>query len=227
MKIFALTTPEEDAMGFWEEFWNDLYYDLGFSSYSNLGFDTGTIRSAGLIVLGIFIGIIIACVAMAYNKQVLGGFVRRALGENCRSAEGAKTLEELGYKKNPFIRSAVQRSVSLRRVLHCVEEEEFYREQTADREAYEKKRAEEPSLPKYREREYLVDPSRDHFYIPEDKCDMAEHKFDAKGSSWVATIIWIVVIIIAFFVLISFLPDILNTLNDFVGSFKNNDPTLR
>lgn len=227
MKIFALTTPEEDAMGFWEEFWNDLYYDLGFSSYSNLGFDKGTIRSAGLIVLGIFIGIIIACVAMAYNKQVLGGFVRRVLSENCRSAEGAKTLEELGYKKNPFLRSAVQRSVSLRRVLHCVEEEEFYREQNEDREAYEKRRAEEPSLPKFREREYLVDPSRDHFYIPEDKSEMAERKFDAKGASWVSTIVWIVVIIVAFFVLLSFLPDILNALNDFAGSFNNNDPTLR
>jgi hypothetical protein len=223
MRIFALTTPEEDAMGFWEEFWHDLY---GLS-YSNLGLETGTVRSVGLIVLGIFIGIIIACLAMAYNKQVLGGFVRRVLGENCRSAEGAKTLEELGYKKNPFIRSAVQRNVSLRRVLHCVEEEKFYREQNEDREAYEKKRAEEPSLPKYREREYLVDPSRDHFYVPEDKCDMAERKFDAKGSSWVATIVWIAVIIVAFFVLMAFLPDILETVNDFVGSFKNNDPYAR
>ena len=223
MKIFALTTPEEDAMGFWEEFWHKIDY----GTYSNLGLDTGNVRSVGLIVLGIFIGIIIACLAMAYNKQVLGGFVRRALSENCRSAEGAKTLEELGYKKNPFIRSAVQRNVSLRRVLHCVEEEEFYREQNEDREAYEKKRAEEPTLPKFREREYLVDPSRDHFYIPEDKSEMAEHKFDAKGASWVSTIVWIAVIIIAFFIIMSFLPNILDTLNDFVGSFKNNDPTLR
>ena len=223
MKIFALTTPEEDAMGFWEEFWHEIDY----GTYSNLGLDTGNVRSVGLIVLGIFIGIIIACLAMAYNKQVLGGFVRRVLSENCRSAEGAKTLEELGYKKNPFIRSAVQRNVSLRRVLHCVEEEEFYREQNEDREAYEKKRAEEPTLPKFREREYLVDPSRDHFYIPEDKSEMAEHKFDAKGASWVSTIVWIAVIIIAFFIIMSFLPNILDTLNDFVGSFKNNDPTLR
>ena len=56
---------------------------------------------------------------------------------------------------------------------------------------------------------------------------MAEHKFDANGASWVSTIVWIAVIIIAFFIIMSFLPNILDTLNDFVGSFKNNDPTLR
>lgn len=210
-------------MNFFEEFWSDLYN----MSYSNLGFDTGTIRSAGLIVFGIFIGIIIACIAMTYNKQVLGGFVRKVLSEECRSSEAAKTLSELGYVKNPFLRSAVQRNVSLRRVLHCVEEEEFYREQNEERAEYEKKRAEEPSLPKYRDREYIVDPSRDHFYIPEEKCDMAERKFYAKGSSWIATIVWIIVIIVAFFVLLNFLPDILSTVDDFVGSFNNNDPTLR
>lgn len=210
-------------MNFFEEFWSDLYN----MSYSNLGFDTGTIRSAGLIVFGIFIGIIIACIAMTYNKQVLGGFVRKVLSEECRSSEAAKTLSELGYVKNPFLRSAVQRNVSLRRVLHCVEEEEFYREQNEERAEYEKKRAEEPSLPKYRDREYIVDPSSDHFYIPEEKCDMAERKFYAKGSSWIATIVWIIVIIVAFFVLLNFLPDILSTVDDFVGSFNNNDPTLR
>ena len=210
-------------MNFFEEFWSDLYN----MSYSNLGFDTGTIRSAGLIVFGIFIGIIIACIAMTYNKQVLGGFVRKVLSEECRSSEAAKTLSELCYVKNPFLRSAVQRNVSLRRVLHCVEEEEFYREQNEERAEYEKKRAEEPSLPKYRDREYIVDPSRDHFYIPEEKCDMAERKFYAKGSSWIATIVWIIVIIVAFFVLLNFLPDILSTVDDFVGSFNNNDPTLR
>jgi hypothetical protein len=223
MRIFALTTPEEDAMSFWEELW----HEMDFGAYSNLGLDTGTVRSVGLIVLGVFIGIIIACIAMTYNKQVLGGLVSKLMAENCRTAEGARTLEELGYKKNPFIRSAVQRNVSLRRVLHCVEEEKFYREQSEDREAYEKKREENPSLPKFRDREYLVDPSRDHFYIPEEKVEMAERKFDAKGSSWISMIIWIVILIIAFFVIFSFLPDIMETINDFAGSFKNNDPTLR
>lgn len=221
MKTYALAS-------FFEGLWQDIYelYLNVDQNYENLGLDTGTIRSVGLIVLGIFIGVVIACIAMAYNKQVLGGFVRKLLSESCRSAEGAKTLSELGYSKNVFIRSAVQRNVNLRRVLACVEEDNFYSEQNAEREEYEKKREENPTLPKYREREYLVDPARDHFYIPEDKCEMAEHKFDAKGSSWISTIIWIVVLLVAFFILLNFLPDILNTLDDFVGSFKNNDPSL-
>ena len=180
--------------------------------------------SVSAIVLGLFLGAIIACIAMAYNKQVLGGFVRKLLKDECKSVQNAKDLGELGYLKNPFIRGSVQKSVSLRRVVRCVEEDEFYERQNAEREVYEKKRAEEPSLPKFREQEYRVDASTDHFYIPEDMCDMAEQKFYAKGSSWLTTIIAIVVLCIAFFVLLIVLPKILQMADEFVGSFKSNDP---
>ena len=221
MKIFALTTPKEDAMGFWEEFWHEIDY----GTYSNLGLDTGNVRSVGLIVLGVFIGIIIACVAMTYNKQVLGGAVRKMLSDEggCRSAENAKTLAELGLIKNPFIKSAVQRSASLRRVVRCVGEEEFYRAQAERKAEYEKKRAEsDERLPKFRELEYCVDANSDHFYIPEELCDMAEHKFEGKGFSWRATIIGIILLCIAFFIVLLVLPKVLEFIDEFLGTFKKS-----
>lgn len=207
----------------WEDLWEYIYgvYLGADGTYENLGFGSSTVMSVRLVVLGLFIGVIIACIAMAYNKQVLGGFVRKLLADGCLSTESAKNLEELGYMKNPFIRGAVQKSVNLRRVVKCVEEDEFYARQNEEREIYEKKRTEEPSLPKFREQEYRVSASEDRFYIPEAMCETAERKFYAKGSSWLMTVIYIIVLCIAFFVLLLILPHILNTLNDFLGNFKN------
>lgn len=230
MNIFALTVPGEEngIFQFFRKLWEFFYYDVYLaldSNYQNLGFDTGVITSVRIIVLGIFIGTVIGCLYMAYNKQVLGDAVRKMLSEEggCRSAENAKTLAELGLVKNPFIKSAVQRSASLRRVVRCVEEEEFYRAQAERKAEYEKKRAEsEERLPKFRELEYFVDASNDHFYIPEELCDMAEHKFESKGFSWTATIIGIVLLCIAFFIVLLVLPKVLTFVDEFLGTFKKS-----
>lgn len=219
MNLFALA---EGKTTIWEDLWEyirDVYFAVD-GNYQNLGLDTGTVTSVRLIVLGLFVGVIIACVAMAYNKQVLGGFARKLLSLEVNSADKAKTLEQLGYHKNPFIRNAVQRSVSLRRVVRCVEEERYYREQNEDREAYEEKRKSEPKLPKFREQEYRVDSKLDSFYIPEDLTYTAERKFNSKGSSWLVTIISIVLLFIAFFVLLLVLPNVLGAVDDFIGGFK-------
>ena len=213
----------------WQDIWDHIYgvYLSVDGSYENLGYGSNTIISVRLVVLGLFIGMIIACVSMAYNKQVLGGFVRRLLSNETTDIENAKGLAELGYLKNPFIRSAVRKSVSLRRVVKCVEENEFYARQNADREAYEKKRAENPELPKFKDQEYLVDPSSDHFYVPKDLSDMAERKFYARGSSWGVTILTVIALCISFFILLLMLPNILDLADEFVGSFKKNDPYNR
>lgn len=219
MNLFALA---EEKTTIWEDLWEyirDVYFAVD-GNYQHLGLDTGTVTSVRIIVLGLFIGVIIACVAMAYNKQVLGGFARKLLSLGVNSADKAMTLEQLGYLKNPFIRSAVQRSVSLRRVVRCVEEEKFNKEQEADREAYEKKREAEPKLPKFREQDYRVDPKLDSFYIPEELSYTAERKFTSKGSSWVVTLIGIIVLFIAFFVLLLVLPHVLSSVDDFIGGFK-------
>ena len=230
MNIFALTVPGEENgfFQFFQKLWEFFYYDVYLaldSNYQNLGLGTGTITSVRVIVLGIFIGAVIGCLYMAYNKQVLGGAVRKMLSEEsgCRSAENAKTLAELGFTKNALVKSAVQRSASLRRVVRCVEEEEFYRSQEERRAEYEKKRAESvEKLPKFRELTYRVDASSDHFYIPEELCEMAAHKFDGKGFSWTAAIIGIILLFIAFFILLLVLPKILTVIDDFFGTFKKS-----
>lgn len=227
MNRYILATTEETTL------WEDLceYLREVFTGadgyYGNLGLEPGNVMSVSLIALGIYIGILIACIAMAYNKQVLGAIARKILAEGRTSADKAITLEELGYHKNPFMRGAVQKSVSLRRVVKCVEEEEFYKNQNQDREEYENKRKEEPKLPKFKDIEYRVDPSHDRFYIPEEMVGMAEQKFYSKGSTWRSTIIAIILLTVAFFVIMLYMPKILEVLDSFVGSFKSNDPYTR
>ena len=226
---FALTVTgeEENAIfRFFRNLWEFFYYDVYLNAdqdYRNLGLDTGSMTSVRVIVLGIFLGAVIGCVYMTYNKQVLGSAVRKMLSEEngCRSKENAKMLSELGYAKNFLIKSAFANSVSLRRVIKCVEEEQFYLSQAERKAEYDKKRAEQGrSIPKFRELEYRIDAENDHFYIPEELCDMAEQKFRSKGFGWVATVIGILLICIGFFVVLLVLPKVLTYVDEFIGSFK-------
>ena len=220
MNLYYAIAAETDTT-FWEDVWNYLYdvYLRVDGNYQNLGLEKMPLFSIRLTVLGIFAGIIIACVAMAYHKQFLGGIVRRLIERGCLSSENAMTAEELGYLKNPLIKYALERSTSLRSVVKCVEEEEFYRQQAADMEAYEKKRKSEPKLPRYKSREYIIDTATDRFYIPEDKRIRAEIKFEKKGSGWGAVVIGIVLTVVGAALLCWLLPDIVRFADNIISFF--------
>ena len=90
-------------------FGSDLYYE-------NLDLGNFPLTPVRLVVLGVFVGGIVACIMMAYNKKTVGNFVRTLISNGCNSPETAKTLEELGYGRNYAIRSAV-RGETLRRIV--------------------------------------------------------------------------------------------------------------
>jgi hypothetical protein len=215
--IFALSAQSDTS--FFEDVWNYLYdvYLRSEGSYSNLGLEKMPLFSIRLTVLGIFIGIIIACIAMAYHKMVLGGIVRKLIEKECLSPESALSAEELGYGRNFLKKNALERSVSLRSIVRCAEEEEFLAAQEAERSAHDEKRKEDKSLKKYKTREYVIDANSDRFYIPEDKRILAEIKFEKKGSGWVSTAFAIVGVLILFFVVLLVLPQILTYIDDLLA----------
>ena len=104
------------------EWWSSLF--SASEEYEHLGIsgESGMIPS---IVIGIAVGFLVAACMAIFDRRVLGDFVRQVLSHECYSKESAKTLEELGYHKNSFVRGALKSGVSLRRVVKCVEEEEF------------------------------------------------------------------------------------------------------
>lgn len=204
---------------FFQDVWNylyDAYFNIG-DGYENLGTDGSPIITVGVVVFGIFIGAIIACVVMFYNRRVVGSAVRRMLNDKIHSREEAKSLSELGYEKNVFIRTLFRDNAALRRVVKCVEEEDFYSEQEKARHEYESERQKNKKLPKFHEKIYRVDISNDRFYIPEEQIDVAQTRFRKKGSGWASMIISIVILTVVFIALLFFLPWFLDGLNDAFG----------
>lgn len=238
--LLAATTqvPHDPDMDLplWKELWLYFYesYYVNNVYYGNLGMDTSDMIAVKNLILGLFIGIALASFAVVYNKRVLGGFVRKLLRAEAFSPDSALTLSELGAKKNPFIRHAVRKSVSLRRVVRCPEEEEFIRELNEKREAYDERTKDMKLSEKmkkanrFKEEKFEIDLESDRFYIPEDMKYTAEIKFNAKGTSLIGAIVFVIVLAIVFVALIVSLPRIFEILNDFAAMFadKGNDKIL-
>ena len=209
---------------FFEDIWSylsDAYFNMG-EGYTNLGTDSSHLITVGTVVFGLYIGALIACIAMFYNRQIVGGAVRRMLEMKIDSREKAITVSELGYKKNFFVRSLFRDSNSLRKVVKCVEEDEFYAEQNASLIEYEKRREAGEKLPRFHEEIYRIDIDNDRFYIPEENEIAAEIKFRKKGSTWLSMIISIVLLTVAFFALLLFLPWFLGELDGAFGVISGN-----
>lgn len=210
-----------EKTNFFEKLWAylyDAYFNMG-KDYENLGGDGNHLVSVGIVVFGIYIGCIIACVVMAYNRQVVGSAARKILEKEIVSREKAQTVSELGFKRNFLVNSFFRDNAALRRVVKCVEEEDFYAEQEKDRLAYEEKRKENKKLPKFREEIYRVDVSNDHFYIPEEAVDMAHKRFGKKGFTWLSAALGIVLLTVIFFAVLIVLPWILGHADSVFGSF--------
>ena len=204
---------------YFSEAWNAWFSpDLG--DYQYIGISGSGLRS---IIFGILIGFFVACCMTVFDRRVLGDFVRHVLANDCLSKEKAMTLEELGYLRNTIIRSSLKNGVSLRRVIKCVEEEDFRREIALRREAFLAENAENKGA-RFKEPKFRVDPSTMHFYIPEELKYVADVKFEKKGANFVtlllATLLFFALAAVAFFVV----PDLLQMLDNMIGIFdsKNN-----
>lgn len=204
-----------------EELWYGFYdtYVVNETAYENL--DMNGMISVQSIIIGLYIGLSVAAVASVIGKRVHGKFVQMLLLRECLSPESAMTLPELDFADKLIVRYAVKRSVNLRRIVRCVEEEEYLRQSAAKAEAYEKEREENPKLPKkFKPVPFKMDLDNHRFYIPEELKGAAEIKFDQKGTSALGTALFVALLAVAFVLLLIFLPNILGALDGFIGSFK-------
>ena len=205
----------------YEELWYHFYdnYVNNQTVYENLNM-SGLLSVQGIII-GLFIGLVIAAFAASLTKNLNSIIVKKLISNDCLCAEKARSLPELDLADKLYLRYAVAKSVNLRRVVKCVEEEEHDQRSAEVSENYEQMRKDNPSLPKkFKPIEFKVRPDEHHFYIPEDQKYMAETKFNGKGSSMLSTLLWVGVILVVFVVIMVFLPNILSVLDGFVGSFK-------
>ena len=201
------------------DFFTNLFSpDMG--EYEYIGVSGSMIRN---IIVGLLCGFFLACCMTVFDRRVLGDFVRRVLYCECFSKETAMTLAELGYLKNSIIRGSLRGNVSLRRVVKCVEEEEFRARAEAEYATLVKACEEAGKKPPRRTvPAFKVDPTVMHFYIPEDLKYVADVKFEKKGANWVTLLVSFVLFLVLASLAAFLLPDLLQLIDNMMAQF---DPT--
>ena len=199
-----------------ESLWTSLYRtyieDGGVFNGNSAGL------SVPIVILGLFLGLILAAIFSVISKRMNGVFVQKLIGEGALSPEDGKTLPELDFADKLFIRYAVKRGVSLRRVMRCREEEEYERDCAEKMEAYVEKRKTDKKLPKkLKIPKFKIKPDEHHFYIPEELKVTAETKFDIKGISVGRTVISVIALVAAFLLVFMFLPTMISLVSGLFG----------
>ena len=213
MKYLALYSEEINLREILDEI-----FSLDMGQYDNLGFGDFAFANLRNIIFGLILGIIFASYLVIFNKRVYGEFVRSLIGENCSSPETAKTLSELGYMKNSAVRSAIKTGHEYRGIVRCPEADEYYAAREQARGEYEALvAASGERAPAFSSLEFKYDFTTARFYIPEDKHFTATERFEKKGTSVLSAIAITAISLVLFFLIIKFLPDIMQFLDNFVG----------
>lgn len=209
-------------MSLWEELWAYIegkYFSVDMGRYENINMGSGSLITARNIILGMCVGIIIASIMAAYDKNKLGKFVRKIIKEECFWPEKAKTLEELGFLKDAAIKSNMRRTTVLSKVVKCVEKEAFEADVAKMREAHIAKNGNDKG---FIEPKYNIDFNTAHFYIPDEEHYAADIRFDHKGSGWRAFLLVIIVTTIIAVLVCFLLPDMVQLVDNLIGILKGD-----
>ena len=218
----------------WERFTEFFSPELG--AYDNFNVNEGSFVSVKYIIIGLFFGIIFAAISAFYNRRVLGKFIRALIKADATSPEKAKTLAELGFDKNGFVRTSLRNGCTLKNSTSCVEFDEFLRkmaeenEQNAQNtgaadgtgtdESAETATARKIDRRVLRDRDFIPDLATAHFYIPEDKKYSTEIKFEEKGTNVLTLILAIAFAIVFVGAAVMFFPDVLRLFDNFLNIIK-------
>ena len=71
-----------------------------------------------IVMQGFFMGAVIAVLAVAYNKLVIGKFVKALIKFEAVHPAFAKTFDEIGVKRNFFFNFALRAKGSLRKLVY-------------------------------------------------------------------------------------------------------------
>lgn len=211
-----------EGKSLFEELWDYFiatYFESG-AVYPNLGMGDGDSPIPLIsLVFGLFFGIILASVLVVYDKRVTGGLVRQVLYAGAVGKDNAKTLDELDIGRASQGAKSLRRSAYLKKIVRCAEEEAFYAELAEKNAEYDKKRAEDQSLPKFKYADYVYS-GDEHYYIPEDKKYTAETKYTGAATAWWSIPAAILIAIVLSFVLMLALPYLLRLLDQMIGAMK-------
>ena len=217
--LFSLSTGVKSLV---EELWDYFVenYLNASAAYPNLGMQNNPLISLPAILAGLLFGTMIAVCFATYDNFTVGSFVRKMLERGALGKENAVTLYNLSISEHSTVGRALRKSVSLRRIVRCVEEEEFYEMQAALGAEHDAKREEDKSLPEFKAKSFTFGEGA-HFYIPEEKRISAEIKYASRAVKFWAFPLVLLACIAVFLLLLVTLPNLLRLLDSLVGSFKS------
>ena len=215
MIYFLATNDKSLFVELWEYVYST-YLSPEMPYLENISFGTGTLVTLKTILWGITIGVIAAAILSVYNKRYIGAFIRKMLSDGCIGSENAKTLDELGYLGHIAVRSAIKSGGTLSMWVRCVEEDEFLSRLDDKRLEFEEAHKDDKKPPKFKEIEFKRDCSTMKFYIPEERAEVIEKRFDPKGAN-IWSVILVCVIAILLCALLSFaLPELIKMMDNFI-----------
>lgn len=231
------------------EYIKDKFFTVDYGDYENIKISSGGLVSAGSVILGISVGIIIAAISAMFTKRIIGSFVKKVVTDECFDEKSAKTLAELGYGKNPSVRGAVRSNQVLKKYLRVVTEDfDGTDEVISDNAAApaEPTRGSdnasningdgaqtdniaelEKRLPDGLRRGSVsvenagrLDLETARFFIDRERSYSAEVRFEKKGSNPVTVVLIACLTVVTAILAIKLLPDLLRMLDNFIGMVK-------
>ena len=137
------------------------------------------ISALELTVWSIAIGSVCAILFTYYNRTILGGFVRTLISKEALSIDSAITLAEAGYQKNAFIRRALMKRDTFRKIVFEVDDEIMIASEGHSFSARTKP----------------INLNTARFYVAQENKIMAELRYDNKGADIFGIITSIIVVL--------------------------------
>ncbi len=167
--------------------------------------------SFALIMWAMVLGIVLACLLALYEKRVIGGFVRKLLRAEAFSPESARTLAELGYAKNPFVRAALHGKTALSALVYMPGEDPQISGDSEEGTLH--------AMPAIRSSRDVRAPDA-RFYIPEPLRHRAQIRFEQHGTHWMAVVAAAVLFSALAAFLIWAMPRVANFLSSFFARMR-------
>jgi hypothetical protein len=148
------------------------------------------ISALELTVWSIAIGSVCAILFTYYNRTILGGFVRTLISKEALSIDSAITLAEAGYQKNAFIRRALMKRDTFRKIVFEVDDEIMIASEGHSFSARTKP----------------INLNTARFYVAQENKIMAELRYDNKGADIFGIITSIIVVLALAYVVTLVVP---------------------
>lgn len=185
-----------------------------FTLTSNLMYELGELNplmSLEVIVWCLCGGLILGALGSYFTRRDASLLIHKMIGDEIFTPDRALTLEEAGFAANLPLEMALRTGKPLRRLLVCVNEEDFPRKKcsflrrffTGEREVV------------------LTDLKTARFYLPEEMKYRAETRYNVKNVTPLDLLLSVIILIAAGFVAIYAAPKLVDLLGGFLSSFSS------